>query len=747
MSKTIPALDADAAQEWMQALWGKTSGWANLQIGTTQESFRWPGDKDKLLARVLQAAPEFDVWAAVLLRTSNGRSNGNGRPGKHAWCDADADKATPEREEILSRVRHFAVASGTPGNLQVYVPLSTLQQPEGLRELNGRLRLAIGGDSTDDPARVLRIPGTLNHKPCKDGTHRCRAVTWHRPPGTEAGYGRQEFAELFPRTAPPRPDGPAAGEDGLPDYEPLPEPMPWGLRRAIESDPDNHSDYTYYLACAGVRAKLTNGQQRTLLEGDPTTTDRRAESKRQQDGWWAGEFWRVVKRARKEVEIPCPVLPDSFWQTESHPFLGRVRQAALSVMRSPDSILHYVLGDVSALTHYRHVLPDYGSPGTLDLLVNAVARSGGGKGVSANCASRLTRFGEYEEQGEDDRRVRTRALGSGEGMAASYFEMLETEDGDHKTETRYAIAVRFVSAEGAEYAKLSDRSGQTTAMLIRSIFMGERIGGTYVGQSRNKQLAERQYRAVLMLQLQPVAVRAILDEREVGTPQRMLWSCPRYEDLPPLDDLPEWPGPLDWKPSEKDLRLDPTRHWNPQEIPVDDEVRREVKVFLYKRATGEESGEYDGHRALLRLKVAALLGCLRTGKPVVSLDDWSVAGQVMDTSDKVRDWAEAWLGSAEAQKREAGIKLFADRQVAAERAVRSEQDHVATVAGRIRRYLVRHPGGTPRPTLRDSCCGPKKRDKPWFEAGLARAQAENWAEQRDGSRWHATARAESMEAE
>jgi hypothetical protein len=68
---------------------------------------------------------------------------------------------------------------------------------------------------------------------------------------------------------------------------------------------------------------------------------------------------------------------------------------------------------------------------------------------------------------------------------------------------------------------------------------------------------------VLILQLQPRTIRALLDEAEEGTPQRMLWSSPKNHRLPPLADLPGWPGPLEWEPRTGDLHKNPAEPSHP----------------------------------------------------------------------------------------------------------------------------------------------------------------------------------------
>jgi hypothetical protein len=69
---------------------------------------------------------------------------------------------------------------------------------------------------------------------------------------------------------------------------------------------DERSEWTYQLARNGLRACLTPGQLRTLLEDNEVVRARLAERKRQQPRWWPDEFWRVVSRAQEEVTGAMP---------------------------------------------------------------------------------------------------------------------------------------------------------------------------------------------------------------------------------------------------------------------------------------------------------------------------------------------------------------------------------------------------------------------------------------------------------
>ena len=619
-------------------------------------------------------------------------------------------------------------------------------------------------------------------------------------PPSRSPAGVYEVASwLPPALAPPwlleyRRSDTVNAED-LPDELPPLERVPWWIavdETGIEDDPEKRSEHTYRLIRNGRKAGLTPGEARQLAEDDETTTARLGEQKRSGPGWWCGEFWRCWHQAADELAkkgirprrppepqpslpdgppaidrstgggngmeddedgisgtvVPaialCPLLPEDFWDTPTHPFLAHIRQAALYKMCSPDAVLHAVLINVATLTHYKWLLPDLGSPGTLDLLAGIVANPGDGKGTAVTTGNALVQLDLYlETTGDDDKRIRTRPMGSGEGMAATFFEWVEEEDANGKVKARYkryAIAVRFESAEGAEYKNLSDRSGQTTGALVRKMFFGQYIGHSYVGQSKDAQLPDRQYRATLILQLQPKTVAAIIAEVGEGTPQRLLYSSPKDYRLPEsIDDLPdEWPGPLDWKPSPVDLRLNPAGDPHPPVIiKVRKEIIREVRQALLDHSRAVLPGDdMNAHRNMLRLKVAALLGCLRTGTPIVDFSDWELSGQVLATSYAVLAWASARLGDIKELQRQAGIDLSTDKARAAELATAEVRDGTLLVAQRIQRHLAKHAEGVPTRTLRDSARGPAGRDRQFWSAALKRAQAEGWAEQKDDGLWY-----------
>ena len=80
------------------------------------------------------------------------------------WVESD-DCDTALRLLAFAHPPSMAVASGSPGHLQLYWRLRAPCAVAALESANRRLALALSGDpASTDAARILRPPGTLNHK-------------------------------------------------------------------------------------------------------------------------------------------------------------------------------------------------------------------------------------------------------------------------------------------------------------------------------------------------------------------------------------------------------------------------------------------------------------------------------------------------------------------------------------------------------------------------------------------------------
>jgi hypothetical protein len=183
---------AAEAALWMARLWGDRDGHACLCLGVdghlgpggryefrrfTQCFHRWPEGRHRLLAQAMAAADQADVYVGVLLRSRPSRRAGTAQPGRVAWADVDG-AWTSQRAQALGRLGGWPtwqVQSGSGRHL--YLPLEELEPPERLEGWNRRLAALLDADSGWSQTKLLRLPGTYNHKPGAAGG-RSRLVRW-----------------------------------------------------------------------------------------------------------------------------------------------------------------------------------------------------------------------------------------------------------------------------------------------------------------------------------------------------------------------------------------------------------------------------------------------------------------------------------------------------------------------------------------------------------------------------------------
>jgi hypothetical protein len=187
--------DNGQASRFVDALWSDGLGWACVAMlaeGRWREHFyRWPAERDDLLAQAMEAASQADVYMAPALRSQRRRTKDTAIPGRWAW--ADVDVAPEETVDRLALLGAMLVVSGSPRSFHCYLPLA--EAPEDVEELelwNRRLARFLEADVKHDASVVLRLPGTWNRK----------APTLPRPVVLErlagAPWSRDDLDELLP---------------------------------------------------------------------------------------------------------------------------------------------------------------------------------------------------------------------------------------------------------------------------------------------------------------------------------------------------------------------------------------------------------------------------------------------------------------------------------------------------------------------------------------------------------------------
>ena len=190
------ALQADDREAdfrlYLDTCCGDTPGWLHVGIGYgpfvnatgkyVHKKFvpgviRWPDEASETIALLLAGSEHADVWVCPYLMAHDriehdggrktGRAKGQAVSRLTIHSDIDREPFDPAKAEKLAAVGGFAIASGSPGNAHVYVPLSESVSVDQHEALCLALGEYIGGA---DPAKhsdndLLRPPGTFNHKP------------------------------------------------------------------------------------------------------------------------------------------------------------------------------------------------------------------------------------------------------------------------------------------------------------------------------------------------------------------------------------------------------------------------------------------------------------------------------------------------------------------------------------------------------------------------------------------------------
>jgi hypothetical protein len=165
---------------WAQRLWGDQHGHACLGLGHDghfadtgryefsrfeQRFYLWPASAARLIDTALTLCDTLDVYVGVLLRARPSRKHGDACPGQVAWADVDGPW-TPERDQALGRLLTeravWQVDSG--GGRHIYLPLDAPEPPDRLEGWNRRLGALLHADAGWSETKVLRLPGTYNHK-------------------------------------------------------------------------------------------------------------------------------------------------------------------------------------------------------------------------------------------------------------------------------------------------------------------------------------------------------------------------------------------------------------------------------------------------------------------------------------------------------------------------------------------------------------------------------------------------------
>lgn len=384
----------------------------------------------------------------------------------------------------------------------------------------------------------------------------------------------------------------------------------------------------------------------------------------------------------------------AFW--EQRPILTHVQRFAAMRRANPYATLGAVLRRAVALVPpWAQLPPIVGYNASVNLFTASVGRSGQGKDAANGAGAAAVRFLNPDRTARDE--PPSPGIGSGEGLAR--FFVGHGNDGELAH-----VAANIEVNEVGTIDALAQRKGGTLIGELLKAFTGQALGFNNAQRATTTHVPAHSYRLCLGISVQPENAGFFLDREKDGLPQRFLW-------LPVVNPYARPPGeepPEEVVPAELVIPEFPTViTGTPYLIGVPQTIRSAIEQFRYLVEIGsEEVDPLDGHLMLLRLKLSFGLAVLEQRRDI-SEDDWRIAGQLIDVSNRVRAEMKQIVHDSQKRANTARAHAEADRQsILGERQV---QDGERRVQKAIKAKLSRVTRATKR-ELRKSCAHAIRRD-------------------------------------
>lgn len=334
-------------------------------------------------------------------------------------------------------------------------------------------------------------------------------------------------------------------------------------------------------------------------------------------------------------EISQPLnLPDTFW-TE-RPILERIRAAAWSRMVSPDAVLANEIARTATLVPPRFRLPDViGAEATLDFIGCVVADTSGGKSIAHGVARRLIPEPDHDPDDDSSWQIMMDLpIGSGEGIAQAFMvpEYAEDDNGKRTTTGRQVVgrqALHLVVDEGTAFVNQAERNGTTIVATLASAWSGQALGNLNASKETRRLIAGGRVRVTAVVNMQAENGHMLFTPQleSVGLTGRILFAS-AHDPAAPAEELPKWPGELTWPALSVIDQASGTFRYADEIVT---EIRAERHGVLTRR---KAINKRRSQVLLLRCKVAAVLAYWE-GRLDVTVDDWRLAGQILETSGAV----------------------------------------------------------------------------------------------------------------
>ncbi len=340
---------------------------------------------------------------------------------------------------------------------------------------------------------------------------------------------------------------------------------------------------------------------------------------------------------------------------------------------------------VSAVPPNVVIPPIIGGTVSLNLFTATLGRSGQGKDAADNAGFAAVEFPSPAGLPMEAPRPQ---IGTGEGLARLFKGSKSQEP---------LIAAHLVVPEIGTLAAIAGRQGATLSAELLKAYMGQALGFQNASSDTTTAVAAHSYRLCLGVNSQPENAAFFLDRATDGFPQRFLWAS-ATDPYAPLDR----PAPVE----PIDILL-PTFGTSRHEISVPPLVWAEMDTHRTRVLTEDPDVDpLDGHLMLTRLKVAFALAILDT-RSAVDMDDWRIAGQLIDLSTSTRNSAQAAVAAQRKNANRSRAHDQAEREsIVIGRLTEDRQARVGkAIVGKLRRVKRAN-----RSDLRRSCAAELRTD-------------------------------------
>jgi len=325
-------------------------------------------------------------------------------------------------------------------------------------------------------------------------------------------------------------------------------------------------------------------------------------------------------------------LNAEFW--EARDVLGHIRQAAQARRVSPDALLINALARSATLIPPSLRLPPViGKEATFDFLGVVAGETSSGKSIASGVGEDLLPDPGGALLDEDERvYLFDMPIGSGEGLVQAFMvpERKPDENGKIKPTGKQVVgkqALHFTVDEATGLVAQAQRKGTTIIQTLATAWSGKTMGNTNASAETNRLIRGGRVRVAAVLNIQSSnAYMLFTDElTNLGLTSRMLLSSAHDPAAP--DERPEWPGLISF-PIPAGTQTG-TKYMSYAQ-PILDQLDAERLASLKGGVADKETG----HTSLLRCKVASILAVWE-GRQHVTVDDWALAGMIMDMSARV----------------------------------------------------------------------------------------------------------------